>query len=520
MVLRTDLEGVFVKQIKSIYVFASALIIFVALFLIVINGNGNIVKSSASDIASSCEMSLKGSDGSEKWLSKTKLFDNEYTTYAAFEKGDIITIESSIPIAGIYIVWNTIPGDWVLNAEGNSYVAGIHGFLHEYVDLNEICGKTVSSLTVTVPRSMSICDIAVFSEGELPEWVQVWQPQCERADIMLLSTHSDDEQLFFAGLLPYYAAEVGAAVQVVYLTNHWDTQYRPHEQINGLWTVGVKNYPVVGHFPDDADTLKQSGETVQETLQRVLAGAYDETGTWSESALIEFQVEIIRRFKPQVIVAHDVNGEYQHGAHIANTYTLQQALSPAADVNQYVESASLYGAWDVPKVYIHLWEENKITMNWDIPLDCFGGKTAFEVSKEGYLCHRSQQWTWFTKWLTGTESGVADTIKKASEIKTYSPCEFGLYKTTVGVDTKADLVDNIILYKDQIVQDVSTPEATLPAEHTPTSAESTGTSDNGDRLNGDSDIDDSVVEKIIIYCAMAACVAAIIIMALYSKKKK
>ena len=49
---------------------------------------------------------------------------------------------------------------------------------------------------------MCVCDISVFSEGDLPQWVQVWQPQCEKADIMLLSTHSDDEQLFFAGLLP------------------------------------------------------------------------------------------------------------------------------------------------------------------------------------------------------------------------------------------------------------------------------------------------------------------------------
>ena len=142
-----------------------------------------------------------------------------------------------------------------MTADGISYTVGTNGFLHEYVDVDLLCGKQVYEITVTVPKKMCVCDISVFSEGDLPQWVQVWQPQCEKADIMLLSTHSDDEQLFFAGLLPYYAGEVGAAVQVVYLTNHWDTQNRPHEQINGLWTVGVKNYPVVGYFPDDVDTL-------------------------------------------------------------------------------------------------------------------------------------------------------------------------------------------------------------------------------------------------------------------------
>ena len=163
-------------------------------------------------------------------------------------------------------------------------------------------------------------------------------------------------------------------------------------------------------------------------------------------------------------------------------------------------------------------------MNWDVPLEKFDGKTAFEVSKEGYLCHRSQQWTWFTRWLTGTVSGVADTIKKASEIKTYSPCEYGLYKSTVGVDTKADLVDNIVLYKDQTpppaenTQGPTTPpgeqtpgnSGNTPSVSTPTGAEQAKTGEE----------DKSNTEDILIYCAMAACVIAIIVMAVVSSKKK
>ncbi len=475
----------------------------------------------ARNISSECNMSLKDGAGNEKWLGSSKLLDDEYTTYSTFAKNDALIIKSETPIAGLYIVWNKIPGEWTLNVGDSSFFAGKNGFLHEYVDVVALSGKTPNEVSVKMPKDISVCDVYVFSEGELPDWVQVWEPQCEKADIMLLSTHSDDEQLFFAGLLPYYAGEVGAAVQVVYLTNHWDTQNRPHEQINGLWKVGVKNYPVVGYFPDDVDTLKQSGESVQQTLERVLKGYYDETGTWNEANLMKFQVEMIRRFKPQVIVAHDVNGEYQHGAHIANTYTLQQALTPAADSEQYKESANLYGVWDVPKVYIHLWQENKITMNWDVPLEKFGGKTAFEVSKEGYLCHRSQQWTWFTKWLTGTSSGVADTITKASEIKTYSPCEFGLYKTLVGVDTKADLVDNIILYKDQVKPEEKTPEPTQPAGQTPGETTSVPTASVAEiTLEPTDDADESNTEDILIYCAMIACVIAIIVMAVLSAKGK
>ena len=38
---------------------------------------------------------------------------------------------------------------------------------------------------------------------------------CEAADLMLCTTHADDEQLFFAGVLPYYVSK-GYDVQVVY----------------------------------------------------------------------------------------------------------------------------------------------------------------------------------------------------------------------------------------------------------------------------------------------------------------
>lgn len=506
------------KKLLPIAIFA-AFVTVVLIFIFAINCNINL---QAETITSDCTLSLSDANGNTKWLDSKRLLDDEYTTYTTLSKGDILKIKSDKQIAGLYIVWNKIPGEWNLTINEKSFSAGKHGFLHEYLSIEELYASTSNEVSIVMPKDISVCDIYVFSQGELPGWVQVWQPSCEKADIMLLSTHSDDEQLFFAGLLPYYAGEVGAAVQVVYLTNHWDTQNRPHEQINGLWTVGVKNYPVVGHFPDDVDTLKRDGETVEQTLRRVLKGDYDSSGTWGEDALIKFQVEMIRRFKPQVVVAHDVNGEYQHGAHIANTYTLQQALEPAADSTKYSESAVLYGTWNVPKVYIHLWKENKIIMDWDKPLENFGGKTAFEVSKEGYKCHRSQQWTWFTRWLTGTSDGQRDTITKASEIKTYSPCEFGLYRTLVGVDTKADLVDNITLYKDQYVPEETPSEPTASNTPTPDNSESTPTADGGEISNKgqDDDKNEADVEEILIYCAMAACIIAILIMAMVSAKKK
>lgn len=454
----------------------------------------------AEDVTAACTFSLSGSTGEEKAFNPAKLLDGKYTTYTSFAGGDVLTIRSTAAFSSVYIIWDKIPGDWTLSADGRTYRLGTNGFLHEFADLELLTGGTAQEVTVTLPKDIAVCDIYVFTDGALPEWVQVWQPPCEKADLMLLSTHSDDEQLFFAGILPYYAGEIGAAVQVVYLTNHWDVQNRPHEQINGLWTVGVRNYPVVGPFPDDTATLSREGEAAAETLQRTL-------GIFGEDALIAFQVEMIRRFRPQVIVGHDINGEYQHGAHIANTYSLQKALTPAADVTQYPESAKQYGAWSVPKTYIHLWKENPITMDWDVPLAAFGGKTAFEVSKLGYACHRSQQWMWFTRWMTGTEDGDADTITKASQITSYSPCEYGLYQTAVGPDTKADFLDHITLYRDQIQDPSPVTSAPTPAvSASPTDGGRPGTTAPLPTQTNAASKKDTNLRTILIYCVVAVCV--------------
>ena len=143
--------------------------------------------------------------------------------------------------------------------------------------------------------------------------------------------------------------------------------------MDGLWTVGVENYPILPDFPDLYSESLEHARTV-----------YD------EEAVISYQVELIRRFRPDVIVGHDINGEYGHGGHRLNADALMQAVELAADSAACPESLSL-GVWDTPKTYLHLYPENQIVMDWDQPLEAFGGKTAAEVAAEGYACHASQQ---------------------------------------------------------------------------------------------------------------------------------
>ena len=399
----------------------------------------------ALDITESSNITINNSKNS-------KLTDKKENNYASISKGNTITINNEDNIYGLYIIYEKKSVEGSISNNTKSERIGQNGFLHEYINVDKLIGAA-KEITITYDEDVQIGEIYVLSEGDLPLFVEVWDKPLDEADLVLFSTHSDDEQLFFAGLMPHYVAK-GAKVQVVYFTNHNDNPKRLHEQIHGLYKVGIRNYPVIGFVPDAWST------NLNGALSNLSRAGYTEDDT------IKFMVEMIRRFKPLVVVGHDEAGEYSHGQHILNTHVLKKALELTNDSEYDLDSAQKYGLWEVPKTYLHLYKENKIVMNYDIPLDYFNGKTAYEVSKEGYKEHHSQQDTWFTKWLTGVNSkGEGVPYKKASEIKavkspisgvisTFSPCEYGLYRTLVGEDVdKNDMFENLTLRKDEVKEE-------------------------------------------------------------------
>ena len=376
------------------------------------------------------------------------LYDENRNTYTNCKEEGVITITNPEGIAGIYVEFDRIPSAWTITnpATGESFSYGEYGFLHEFVALSDLYEELPQSLVLEFGAGIVIADVYAFTEGQLPDWVQVWEPPYETADIMLLTTHSDDEQLFFAGLLPLYAGEKKARVQVVYGVQHFEANgvanhQRPHELLDGLWTVGVRNYPIMSDFPDLYAESKNREVALSQALK-----VYESAGVAYEDFL-EYITECLRRFKPLVVISHDLNGEYGHGGHVVFAKVLTEAIHIAADETQFPESVDRYGIWEPQKLYLHLYEENPIVMDYDIPLEAFGGKTAFEMTQEGFACHKSQHWTWFYKWIYGTADRP---IKKATDIRSYSPCHFGLYYTQVGPDvTGGDFLENIVTYEER-----------------------------------------------------------------------
>lgn len=357
------------------------------------------------------------------------LFDRKLDTGTEVNTGISLTFHFYGGLGSLYFVFGSDVQPYTVtdHATGISVTCGEYGFLHDFVDLQQLFGTAPTSITVDFGENLaSIQELYIYTPGEVPDFVQKWQlPADNSTDLLLYSTHGDDEQLFFAGLLPYYAGELGYQVQVAYFTDHRNNDpIRQHEMLNGLWAVGVRNYPVFGHHTDFRV------ETKEETYDILAADGF------TKEDMLGFVVEQMRRFKPLVVIAHDFAGEYGHPQHMIYADLVAEALEISNDAAYYPELAEKYGLWDVPKAYFHLYEENQIVMDWDQPLESFGGMTAFEVTKNlGFPQHASQLYNCI--WYYGYST-------RATDIQAYSPCLYGLYRSTVGEDVlKNDFFENV-----------------------------------------------------------------------------
>ena len=349
--------------------------------------------------------------------------DGGYMTTTWFDAGTEITISAEENIDGIYIKWESIPNPWTLTAGDASISAGQYGFLHEYVKV----AKGTNSVTIHIPDGgAEIAEVYAFSAGELPDYVQTWEPPYDKADLLVFTAHSDDEVLYMGPSIVNLTHNNTARVQVAYMSDQYKTEpFRNHELLDGLWEMGVTHYPQLGEF---WDLYSESLEEAQEhnDIEDVK----------------EYVVRTIRRFQPQIVVTHDLNGEYGHGMHRMIAKAVADTADLTGDASQYPESAQKYGAWDVPKTYLHLYWENQIVLPTRESLSDFGGRTALQVCKDAFEKHVSQQGPTF--WV---DDGYDDDGNPNDY--QYSCAEYGLYRTTVGTDTGNSMLEHLVTYDEQ-----------------------------------------------------------------------
>ena len=212
------------------------------------------------------------------------------------------------------------------------------------------------------------------------------------------------------GIIPTYAAERGMRVQVVYC--YVPEQYRHEEALNGLWFSGMRTLPVF--FVIENESRLRFAEKITRE---------------------------IRRFKPEVVITHDIMGEYgqyeyknpQSTGHGLVSKNCREAVEAASDPKKFPKSAEEYGTWQVKKLYLHLYGNSgdQTVFDWTKPMEKLGGRTGMGLAYYAYLYHKTQD--------DQKRSVYQEGIK-------YRNNTFGLAESLVGPDLlHDDLLENIPL---------------------------------------------------------------------------
>lgn len=390
-------------------------LVLLFVFCVLLSLLGYAMAEEARDITKECKISTRiGSDKIKR------LTDRKYASWFSSGTGEKAAINVTAPegeeIGGVYIQWANRSMSVDIQTKNGTVYETISTcntmYLADYIPLP----KGITDFRIIQSKGakgrMLISELTIFSKGDVPQTVQQWNDPWIKADMLVLSTHPDDELIFLGGTIPYYAGEKGMAVQVAYVVPA--TAVRKLELLDGLWHCGVRNYPVMGNFAD-----KFSNKMAD--IQR----------QWGKKRLEKFVALLYRQFQPEVVVTQAINGEYGHGAHKAVSDAAQKAIALATKSSYEKESVNTYGTWEVKKLYLHLYGERSLKMDWRKPLSFFNGKTAFDVADEAFQLHRSQQ-------------------KGKYFLEDFGPYDnslYGLFHSTVGDDAaKNDFFENISSY--------------------------------------------------------------------------
>lgn len=413
-------------------------------------------EATAQDLTDGLRFSLNGEP-----LDAGVLTDGSIYTKMAFSAGDVLTISGDTPISTLYLKFDREPGIYLAAGEREKIICGQNGFLHECIPFS----RPTPVVTLTMPQK-TLCDVFAYTDGALPDSVQRWNAPYDDCDMLLVPTHADDEHLFFGSLLPTYSREGGRKLQVVYLTNHWGEPYRPHELLDGLWEAGITAYPVMSPFPDVYSESLEHAKTIYDTEK-----------------MRDFLITQLRRFRPEVVIGHDLSGEYGHGVHQLNAWLLCDAVKDCEDPAKDPASAETYGAFSVQKLYLHLYPENPILIEAEQPLASFNGKTAFEVATDAFAHHRSQQ-----EWFTVEHAGRYDFRK------------FGLYRSTVGENTGNDPFEHV-LFSDSTAPEFSSAEE-LPSSQPESSKEEEPDPEETTSEETDGRMHGAWIAVLLLFCAI------------------
>ncbi len=267
-----------------------------------------------------------------------------------------------------------------------------------------------------------------------------WLPPTNKIALLAVWAHPDDEGIWGGGSLPYYSSVLHMPTMIVCMCPSEAVRY--DELRCAAWSYGLRYEPVFGDFMGYNSGLNTNTafgtNTINLTWDYWADGRYQ--GTMSEveagkARAINFVAEQIRRYRPDVVITHDLNGETGHDNHKATAYAVTQAFSVAADPNATATNLVGLPPWQAQKLYVHLYPSNRLFHTyWETPSASLSNQTPHQAVNVGLTCHVSQ----------GSNRWICASVYPPSGSYTTWPSEWwGLYASVVGPDTV--LTSNLVV---------------------------------------------------------------------------
>lgn len=300
---------------------------------------------------------------------------------------------------------------------------------------------------------LRMCATTIVAAITLPTLALDWQLPPDKITVLVVIAHPDDEGIFFGGALPYYSSILQVPTMLVAMTSGGSDQngvyLRENELRNAAWTYGLRYEPIFGRFRDipSHDTnvypypLNPYTNTIDLTWDLWADGVAQRNGSDVEAGKLRaanFIAEQIRRYKPEIVITHDLNGEYGHDNHKAASRAATNAFFIAGDPTATGTNLAGLPPWQAKKLYLHLYPTNRIFHRyWEIPVDFLNNRSARQIADAGLAYHVSQ----------GGATRVATSVYRSGELYDAYPSEWwGLYASTVGPDPVLPHSTNIFGY--------------------------------------------------------------------------
>ena len=307
--------------------------------------------------------------------------------------------DEDVPVKAVWIAFMDYPKAYrVQQLDGNGTVLKEEPGLG-FVDHTLFLEAETRAVTVLAEGKCDIAAMYAYGEGTVPHY-HPWEPTPEKLDYLTIAMHPDDDVLFLGAIVPLYTVDQGREGSIYYTATQ--DRGRKSEAMDGAWVMGLRKAPILGTFMNIAP---ENREKYQERF--------------TEDQVTLSLVRLLRKYRPEVVFSHDIYGEYGHWQHALLSKAVKRAVTLAARQSYDRQSADEYGVWQVKKLYLHLYAENKISLPVEKPIAAYGGLTPVEIASAAFECHQSQM----PSRHAVRNEGV------------YSLSDFGLAYTAVGPDT-------------------------------------------------------------------------------------